>query len=149
MATAGLVLATSTRERVPAEPLPVAERRVCSVLFADLVGFTPLTEHQDPEDVRELRLAKARLKSSQGVSGSTEAMVDAVNAVRRVVSPWHLGYALVDHAQHHQTVGDPGRADELLREAQAIALAVGAVPLLDRIAVTAVSLQRTETRAQG
>jgi class 3 adenylate cyclase/tetratricopeptide (TPR) repeat protein len=32
----------------------VAERRVCSVLFADLVGFTPLSESRDPEDVREL-----------------------------------------------------------------------------------------------
>ncbi len=33
---------------------PVAERRVCSVLFADLVGFTPLSESRDPEEVREL-----------------------------------------------------------------------------------------------
>jgi class 3 adenylate cyclase/predicted ATPase len=32
----------------------VAERRVCSVLFCDLVGFTPLSEAQDPEAVREL-----------------------------------------------------------------------------------------------
>lgn len=32
----------------------MAERRVCSVLFADLVGFTPLSEARDPEDVREL-----------------------------------------------------------------------------------------------
>ncbi len=32
----------------------VAERRVCSVLFADLVGFTPLSEARDPEEVREL-----------------------------------------------------------------------------------------------
>ena len=33
---------------------PVAERRVCSVLFCDVVGFTPLSESQDPEAVREL-----------------------------------------------------------------------------------------------
>jgi class 3 adenylate cyclase/tetratricopeptide (TPR) repeat protein len=33
---------------------PVAERRVCSVLFCDLVGFTPLAESRDPEAVREL-----------------------------------------------------------------------------------------------
>ena len=33
---------------------PVAERRVCSVLFCDLVGFTPLSESRDPEVVREL-----------------------------------------------------------------------------------------------
>src|SRR4051794_5536177 len=47
---------------VPAEPGlnaaalsgAVAERRVCSVLFCDLVGFTPLSEFRDPEEVREL-----------------------------------------------------------------------------------------------
>jgi class 3 adenylate cyclase/predicted ATPase len=33
---------------------PVAERRVCSVLFCDLVGFTTLSESRDPEEVREL-----------------------------------------------------------------------------------------------
>jgi class 3 adenylate cyclase/tetratricopeptide (TPR) repeat protein len=32
----------------------VAERRVCSVMFADLVGFTPFSESRDPEEVREL-----------------------------------------------------------------------------------------------
>ena len=39
---------------VPAAAGPVAERRVCSVLFCDLVGFTPLSEARDPEAVREL-----------------------------------------------------------------------------------------------
>ncbi len=32
----------------------IAERRVCSVLFCDLVGFTTLSEARDPEEVREL-----------------------------------------------------------------------------------------------
>ena len=33
---------------------PVAERRLVSVLFADLVGFTTLSDGRDPEIVREL-----------------------------------------------------------------------------------------------
>ena len=36
-----------------AEP-SVSERRLVSVLFADLVGFTTLSERRDPEEVREL-----------------------------------------------------------------------------------------------
>jgi class 3 adenylate cyclase/tetratricopeptide (TPR) repeat protein len=33
---------------------PVAQRRMCSMLFCDVVGFTPLSEARDPEAVREL-----------------------------------------------------------------------------------------------
>ncbi len=38
----------------PIAPAVVAERRVVSVLFADLVGFTTLAEGRDAEDTREL-----------------------------------------------------------------------------------------------
>jgi len=38
----------------PARPAPATERRLVSVLFADLVGFTPLSESRDAEQVREL-----------------------------------------------------------------------------------------------
>ncbi|MDQ3689976.1 MAG: adenylate/guanylate cyclase domain-containing protein, partial [Chloroflexota bacterium] len=33
---------------------PTTERRLVSVLFADLVGFTTISEARDAEDVREL-----------------------------------------------------------------------------------------------
>jgi class 3 adenylate cyclase/predicted ATPase len=35
-------------------PAQASERRLVSVLFADLVGFTTLSEHRDPEEVRDL-----------------------------------------------------------------------------------------------
>jgi class 3 adenylate cyclase len=38
----------------PTERRPVAERRLVSVLFTDLVGFTTLAESRDAEDVRAL-----------------------------------------------------------------------------------------------
>jgi class 3 adenylate cyclase/tetratricopeptide (TPR) repeat protein len=37
----------------PARAEPVAERRTTSVLFADLVGFTSMSESRDPEETRE------------------------------------------------------------------------------------------------
>ena len=42
--------------RAPAPPreAAAAERRLVSILFADLVGFTTLSESRDPEEVREL-----------------------------------------------------------------------------------------------
>jgi class 3 adenylate cyclase len=52
----GYALAEITPATAAAGPRaePVAERRLCSVLFCDVVGFTPLSEARDPEAVREL-----------------------------------------------------------------------------------------------
>jgi class 3 adenylate cyclase/tetratricopeptide (TPR) repeat protein len=47
-------VATAAPSGAAAASGPVAERRVCSVLFCDVVGFTPLSEARDPEAVREL-----------------------------------------------------------------------------------------------
>jgi class 3 adenylate cyclase/tetratricopeptide (TPR) repeat protein len=68
----------------PDTPAPVAERRMVSVLFADLVGFTALSETRDPEDVREL-LARYFEQASAVIArhgGTVEKFIgDAVMAV--------------------------------------------------------------------
>ena len=63
---------------------PLAERRMVSVLFADLVGFTALSESRDPEEVREL-LARY-FESARAIiarhGGAVEKFIgDAVMAV--------------------------------------------------------------------
>ena len=61
-----------------------SERRVVSVLFADLVGFTPLAESLDPEEVRELltRYFDAARQVVGRYGGTVEKFIgDAVMAV--------------------------------------------------------------------
>src|SRR5579862_9720768 len=50
----GSALTVEAPEAAAAPEKAGAERRLVSVLFADLVGFTPLSESRDPEEVREL-----------------------------------------------------------------------------------------------
>ena len=54
LAATGPATAASPAAPVAPPDAPVTERRVCSVLFCDLVGFTPLSESRDAEEVREL-----------------------------------------------------------------------------------------------
>jgi class 3 adenylate cyclase/tetratricopeptide (TPR) repeat protein len=68
----------------PASPAPVAERRLVSVLFADLVGFTTLSEGRDPEAVRELLSTYFDLAAEtiRRYGGTVEKFIgDAVMAV--------------------------------------------------------------------
>ncbi len=51
---AALTSAAAPAAAEPALQLGVAERRLVTVLFADLVGFTTLSERRDAEEVREL-----------------------------------------------------------------------------------------------
>jgi class 3 adenylate cyclase len=65
-------------------PRALEERKVVSVLFCDLVGFTAASEQQDPEDVRAtLRPYHARVKREiERFGGTVEKFVgDAVMAV--------------------------------------------------------------------
>jgi len=74
-----------TRAASPAPaPAPVAERRLVSVLFADLVGFTTLAEGRDPEETRELlsRYFDLAREIVERYAGTVEKFIgDAVMAV--------------------------------------------------------------------
>jgi len=76
--------ATGQGAAAPSTPEPIAERRVVSVLFADLVGFTTLSEGRDAEETRELlagyfELAKDVVRRH---GGTVEKFIgDAVMAV--------------------------------------------------------------------
>jgi len=62
----------------------VAERRLVSVLFADLVGFTPFAEERDAEDVRDILTRYFELASDviTRYGGTVEKFIgDAVMAV--------------------------------------------------------------------
>src|SRR5438067_2556385 len=81
---------------------PVSERRLVTVLFADLVGFTPLSESRDAEEVRELlsryfEIAR-RLVGLYG--GTVEKFIgDAVMAV------WGTPVATEDDAERAVRAG--------------------------------------------
>jgi class 3 adenylate cyclase/tetratricopeptide (TPR) repeat protein len=74
--------ATAARESSSAGP--VAERRLVSIMFADLVGFTPFAEERDAEDVRETLTRYFDLASEviARYGGTVEKFIgDAVMAV--------------------------------------------------------------------
>ncbi len=76
--------AGSQRPATSAAAVSVAQRRLVSVLFADLVGFTTLSEHRDPEEVRELlsRYFERSRSLIERYGGTVEKFIgDAVMAV--------------------------------------------------------------------
>jgi class 3 adenylate cyclase/tetratricopeptide (TPR) repeat protein len=71
-------------ERTPGMPSAVAERRLVSVLFVDLVGFTTASEARDAEDTRELltRYFDVARTTIARYGGTVEKFIgDAVMAV--------------------------------------------------------------------
>jgi class 3 adenylate cyclase/tetratricopeptide (TPR) repeat protein len=75
---------TSVEPAAPPPAAPVAERRLVSVLFADLVGFTTLAEDRDPESTRELltRYFDTAREAIERHGGTIEKFIgDAVMAV--------------------------------------------------------------------
>jgi class 3 adenylate cyclase/tetratricopeptide (TPR) repeat protein len=83
-------------------PAPVTERRLVSVLFADLVGFTSIAEGRDPEHVRELlsRYFEVCRRLIDRYGGTVEKFVgDAVMAV------WGAPAATEDDAERSVRAG--------------------------------------------
>jgi predicted ATPase/class 3 adenylate cyclase len=80
----GASLVVRTEPRARDAPQPQAERRLVSVLFADLVGFTSASEERDAEDTRELltRYFDASRQIVERYGGVVEKFIgDAVMAV--------------------------------------------------------------------
>ena len=125
----GLPTGAAAAESVPApraEP-PVAERRVTSVLFGDLVGFTPLSESKDSEEVRELLSAyfqQCRVVVAR-YGGVIEKFIgDAVMAV------WGVPVAHEDDAQRAVRAGL-----DLVAMVASLGAEVGAQGLAQRVGV--------------
>ncbi|MGA9345188.1 MAG: adenylate/guanylate cyclase domain-containing protein [Nocardioidaceae bacterium] len=99
---AGTAAPASVSVQPPAAAAPVAERRITTVLFADLVGFTTRAEGLDPEDVREL-LSRYFAGASTIVArygGTVEKFIgDAVMAV------WGVPVAHEDDAERAVRAG--------------------------------------------
>jgi predicted ATPase/class 3 adenylate cyclase len=77
-------LLTDASTAEPSAAAYVAERRLVSVLFADLVGFTPLSESRDAEEVRDLltRYFETASRTIERYGGAVEKFIgDAVMAV--------------------------------------------------------------------
>ena len=118
---------------------PTAERRLVSVLFADLVGFTTLSESRDPEEVRDLlsRYFDTCRTVISRYGGTVEKFIgDAVMAV------WGAPVAQEDDAERAVRA-----ALEVVQAVGALGAEVGALDLAARAGVAtgeaAVSLGAT------
>jgi class 3 adenylate cyclase/tetratricopeptide (TPR) repeat protein len=79
-----VALAVASPAAALESPAPVAERRLVSVLFADLVGFTAASESRDAEDTREFlsRYFETARTIIERYGGTVEKFIgDAVMAV--------------------------------------------------------------------
>jgi predicted ATPase/class 3 adenylate cyclase len=106
---------------------PSAERRLVSVLFADLVGFTTLSESRDSEEVRELlsRYFETARTVIERYGGTVEKFIgDAVMAV------WGTPVAQEDDAERAVRA-----ALDLLAAVSALGAEVGAPELQARAGV--------------
>jgi class 3 adenylate cyclase/tetratricopeptide (TPR) repeat protein len=112
----------------PSQAAPTSERRLVSVLFADLVGFTPLSEERDPEEVRELlsQYFDSARRVIERYGGTVEKFIgDAVMAV------WGTPVAREDDAERAARA-----ALELVAEVSSLGAEAGVPGLRLRAGVT-------------
>jgi class 3 adenylate cyclase/tetratricopeptide (TPR) repeat protein len=118
----------------PGAPRTGSERRMASILFADIVGFTPLAESRDPEEVRELlgRYFETAREIVQRYGGSLEKFIgDAVVAI------WGAPVAQEDDAERAvRTALDLVTAVQALGAEAGIDLALRAGVSTGSVAVT-------------
>src|SRR5207248_5080598 len=110
-----------------ARPQPVAERRLVSVLFVDLAGFTTLSEARDPEEVRELlsRYFDTCRTLIDRYGGTVEKFIgDAVMAV------WGAPVAMEDDAERAVRA-----ALDMTAAVEAIGAEIGSLDLRARVGV--------------
>jgi class 3 adenylate cyclase/tetratricopeptide (TPR) repeat protein len=128
---AGIVPGTLALPPTPVAPPPLesaaTERRLVSVVFADLVGFTSLSEARDSEDVREIqsRYFEACRRLIEVYGGVVEKFIgDAVMAV------WGTPTATEDDAERAVRA-----ALDLVAAVSALGDEVGATDLRARVGV--------------
>ncbi len=138
-------MAVPVRQPASALSEPVAERRIASLLFADLVGFTPLAETRDPEVVRELLATyfeRARSVIERYNGGVEKFIGDAVFAV------WGVPAAREDDAERAVRAGL-----DLLALASVLGEEYGVDGLQMRVGITtgqvAVTLNAAPSDGQG
>jgi class 3 adenylate cyclase/tetratricopeptide (TPR) repeat protein len=105
----------------------VAERRVTSVLFGDLAGFTPMSESRDPEEVREIlsRYFAGARTVVERYGGTVEKFIgDAVMAV------WGVPVAHEDDAERAVRAGL-----DLVAAVEAMAEGVGVPDMATRVGI--------------
>jgi class 3 adenylate cyclase/tetratricopeptide (TPR) repeat protein len=118
----------------------VSERRLVSILFADLVGFTTLSESRDPEEVRELlsRYFDEARRVIASFGGTVEKFIgDAVMAV------WGAPVAREDDAERAVRA-----ALELVAAVRQFGAEIGA-PGLDARAAVLTGAAAVDLRARG
>ena len=132
----------AVRATPPLRGPPAAERRLVSVLFADLVGFTTLSESRDAEEVRDLltRYFETASRIIERYGGMVEKFIgDAVMAV------WGAPLANEDDAERAVRAGL-----DLVAAVAALGSEVGAPDLRARAGVlTGEAAVALEARGQG